>query len=43
MMFGHNGVEDASILELVDQLQRGVKVAGDINEPLDVAQHNERF
>ena len=43
MMFGHNGVEDASILKLVDQLQRGVKVAGDINEPLDVAQHNERF
>ena len=43
MMFGHDGIEDASIFKFGDQWQSGIKVAGDINEPLDVAQHDGKF
>jgi len=39
MMFGH----DESIYKLVDQLQRGIKVPGDIDKQLDVVQHNGNF
>ena len=41
-MFGH-GEDDESIFKLVDQLQRGDIRASDINEPLDVAQHDGMF
>ena len=42
-MFGHDGIEDASIFKFGDQWQRGIKAAGYINEPLDVAQHDGKF
>merc|ERR1712086_410600 len=43
MMFGRGGEDNESIFKLVDQLQRSVKSVGDINEPLDVAQHDGKF
>jgi hypothetical protein len=39
-MFGHGGEDNESIFKLVDQMERGIKSAGAINEPLDVAQHD---
>ena len=43
MMFGHGGGDDESIVKLVDQLHRGDKTTGDINQPLDVVQHRGNF
>jgi hypothetical protein len=43
MMFGHGGEDNESIFKLVDQMERGIKAAGDINEPLDVAQHDGKL
>ena len=43
MMFGHGEHNNESIFKLVDQLQRGDVWASDINQPLDVAQHDGMF
>lgn len=43
MMFGHDGIDDESMFKLVDQPLRGEKLPEDINQPLDVAQHQGHF
>ena len=43
MMFGQSGIDGESIFKLVDLLQREKKLLGDIDQPLDVAQHHGQF
>ena len=43
MMFGQGGIDGESIFKLVDLLQREKKLPGDIDQPLDVAQHHGQF
>ena len=43
MMFGQGGIDGESIFKLVDLLQREKKLPGDIDQPLDAAQHHGQF